>query len=319
MTTDTPLDAPPNAGNSSGESPPPAPPAGSSDAPVNHEAHDEASKSSPAEGHHEVSAEPISEAAGAPTEPKTEEHPAEPVAKPVRRRKKTAEVEPSAEAAGSEAPTADQAAPPAEGEAGAASKRHWYVVKVQSGREESVKEAIERRVKIEGLEQYFSQVVVPVERETVTIQSGKRKGQKTVRKRKKFPGYIMAEVEYNDKILYLFRETSGVGDFVGGSLTRAPIPMSEREVQAMLRDQDDVKGEPGEKRKKSAISAPVKLPFGVGDKVRVRDGIFAGQEGEIREIKEPKEPGETHRITVILTVFGRPTPVQVEHWQIENA
>jgi transcription termination/antitermination protein NusG len=174
-------------------------------------------------------------------------------------------------------------------------------------------------VKIEGLEQFFSQVVVPVERETVTIQSGKRKGQKTIRKRKKFPGYIMAEVEYNDKILYLFRETSGVGDFVGGSLTRAPTPMSEREVQAMLRDQDDVKGESGDKRKKVTVAAPVKLPFGVGDKVRVRDGIFAGQEGEIKEIREPKEAGETHRITVILTVFGRPTSVQLEHWQIENA
>src|SRR5205823_8402046 len=103
-----------------------------------------------------------------------------------------------------------------------ASNKNWYVVKVQSGREETVKEAIERKVKIEGLEQFFGQVVVPMERETVTIQSGKRKGQKMVKKKKKFPGYIMAEVEYNDKILYLFRETSGVGDFLGGSLTRAP-------------------------------------------------------------------------------------------------
>ena len=108
----------------------------------------------------------------------------------------------------------------------APSKKHWYVVKVQSGREETIKDAIERRVKIEGLEEFFGQVVVPIERETVTIQTGKRKGQKTVKKKKKFPGYVMAEVEYNDKILYLFRETSGVGDFVGGTLTRAPTPMS---------------------------------------------------------------------------------------------
>jgi transcriptional antiterminator NusG len=304
MTTDTPLDTPPNAGPTSGDSAPPAP------------AVEPATVAPPDRvSQEEVKAENQTPAVDSAVEMTGEA--AESAAKPTRRKKKApAESEPSESAAPpSEAPSA----PVAEGAPVQPSKRNWYVVKVQSGREESVKEAIERRVKIEGLEQYFSQVVVPVERETVTIQSGKRKGQKTIRKRKKFPGYIMAEVEYNDKVLYLFRETSGVGDFVGGSLTRAPIPMSEREVQAMLRDQDDVKGEPGDKRKKTMIAAPVKLPFGVGDKVRVRDGIFAGQEGEIREIREPKEPGETHRITVILTVFGRPTPVQVEHWQIENA
>src|SRR5438552_86566 len=99
--------------------------------------------------------------------------------------------DPAAEPA--ETPTDDSAqprtAPPtangAPEEAAKAGGKHWYVVKVQSGREETVKEAIERRVKIEGLEQYFGQVVVPVERETVTIQSGKRKGQKQVKKRKK--------------------------------------------------------------------------------------------------------------------------------------
>jgi transcriptional antiterminator NusG len=158
-----------------------------------------------------------------------------------------------------------------------------------------------------------------MERETVTIQTGKRKGQKTIKKKKKFPGYIFAEVEYNDKVLYLFRETSGVGDFVGGSLTKAPPPMPEREVASMLRDQDDVKGAPLDgKDKKKRASAPVKIPFGVGDKVRVRDGIFAGQEGEVKEIREPKDDTETHRIRVELTVFGRPTQVQLEHWQIEN-
>lgn len=209
--------------------------------------------------------------------------------------------------------TPETPAPPAEG-----SNKQWYVVKVQSGREETVKEAIERRVKIEGLEQYFGQVVVPMERETVTIQSGKRKGQKTVRKKKKFPGYIMAQVELNEKILYLFRETSGVGDFVGASQNRKPVPMSEREVAAMLRDQEDVKGILPSVKESKKRGAPAKLPFAVGDKVRVREGIFSGQEGEIKEIREPKDETETHRISVELTVFGRPTRVQLEHWQIES-
>ena len=84
----------------------------------------------------------------------------------------------------------------------------WYVVKVQSGREDSIREAIERRVKIEGVEDYFGQVVVPVEREVIVIQTGKRKGQKQIRKKKKFPGYVMAEVEYND-VFCICSETSG--------------------------------------------------------------------------------------------------------------
>src|SRR5215469_9104350 len=104
------------------------------------------------------------------------------------------------------------------------SNKHWYVVKVQSGREESIKDAIERRVKIEGLEEFFGQVIIPVERVTEM-----RNGKRVQREQKLYPGYLMVEVEFNDRILYLFRETSGVGDFVGGGLNRAPTPMTPRE------------------------------------------------------------------------------------------
>src|SRR5437762_4008976 len=104
--------------------------------------------------------------------------------------------------------------------------KQWYVVKVQSGREESIKEAIERRVKIEGLEQYFGQIVIPVEKVTEL-----RKGKRYVKTRKLYPGYLMVQVEYNENILYLFRETSGVGDFVGGSLHKPPQPMKPHEIE----------------------------------------------------------------------------------------
>src|SRR6266404_875029 len=110
----------------------------------------------------------------------------------------------------------------------APSKKHWYVVKVQSGREESIKDAIERRVKIEGLEEFFGQIVVPVEKVTEM-----RNGKRVVKERKLYPGYLMCEVEYNDRILYLFRETSGVGDFVGGGLNHPPQPMKPKEVERM--------------------------------------------------------------------------------------
>src|SRR5262249_18298403 len=108
------------------------------------------------------------------------------------------------------------------------SNKRWYVVKVQSGREESIKEAIERRVKIEGLEEYYGQVIIPVEKVTEM-----RNNKRVVRERKLYPGYLMVEVEYNDRILYLFRETSGVGDFVGGGVNHPPQPMPPHEVERM--------------------------------------------------------------------------------------
>ncbi len=178
-----------------------------------------------------------------------------------------------------------------------ASNKHWYVVKVQSGREESIKEAIERRVKIEGLEEYYGQIIIPVERVT-EVRGGKR----VVKERKLYPGYLMVEVEYNDRILYLFRETSGVGDFVGGSVNRAPPPMPPREVERMLGTQGQIQDKP-------IAAKPV---FERGDRVKVRDGTFAGMEGEVKEILEALT-----RVRVELTIFGRPVPVELEYWQVE--
>jgi transcriptional antiterminator NusG len=178
----------------------------------------------------------------------------------------------------------------------AASNKHWYVVKVQSGREEKIKEAIERRVKIDGLEEYFGQIVIPVEKVTEL-----RSGKKVTRERKLYPGYLMVECEYNDRILYLFRETSGVGDFVGGGVNRTPPPMSQREI-------DRMRGAPQER---PGIQAG-KAPFDRGDRVRIKDGTFAGMEGEVKEILEAKS-----LVRVELTIFGRPVPVELEYWQVE--
>lgn len=174
--------------------------------------------------------------------------------------------------------------------------KHWYVVKVQSGREETIKEAIERRVKIEGLEEYYGKIVVPVERVTEM-----RNGKRYVKERKLYPGYIMANVEYNDRVLYLFRETSGVGDFVGGSLNKPPQPMKPHEVERMM-------GAPTGPK-----DVPVKPKFDRGDKVRVRDGTFTGMEGEVKELLEAK-----NSVRVELTIFGRPVPVELEYWQVET-
>ena len=178
------------------------------------------------------------------------------------------------------------------------SNKRWYVVKVQSGREESIKDAIERRVKIEGLDDFFGQIIIPVERVT-EMRNGKRQ----VKERKLYPGYLMVEVEYNDRILYLFRETAGVGDFVGGSLSHAPPPMSDREVERMLgRQGEHVPG----------IAHP-KPKYDRGDRVKVKDGTFAGMEGEVKELLEAKG-----LVRIVLTIFGRPVDVELEYWQVEH-
>jgi transcriptional antiterminator NusG len=133
-----------------------------------------------------------------------------------------------------------------------------------------------------------------------------RNGKRYTRERKKLPGYIMAEVEFNDRILYLFRETSGVGDFVGGSVTRPPTPMSPREVQQWS---GSPKGPGG------AQAEPVELPpeFETGDRVRVKDGTFKDMEGEVKDVLQAK-----NLVKVELTIFGRPVAVELEYWQVET-
>ena len=202
--------------------------------------------------------------------------------------------------------------------------KKWYVVKVQSGREESIKAAVERKVKIEGLEEFFGRIEIPfeevVEKKKVKAKvKDKKTGEietvyqekNVVKKRKKFPGYLFAEVEFNDRILYLFRETSGVGDFVGATQHRAPNPMSDREVQAMLTGIIDKDA----KRPK----VKVKIDFEKGDKVRIREGAFSGMEGEVKVIGEPKDATESPKIKVEVTIFGRPVEVELEYWQVDKA
>jgi|GEM_PF-186167 len=256
-----------------------------------------------------------------PAEPEIEEAP-----KAKKTRKKAA-VQP---AAGVTAPAPAPGAPtptatPTEvtAEAPAENKKKWYAIKVQSGREESIKAAILRKVAIEGLEEYLGRIEIPVE-EVVEKKQVRVKDKKTgeytyqekkvTKKKKKFHGYIFAELEFNDRILYLFRETSGVGDFLNmRGKPPVPEPMPEHEVQSMLTGVA-VKGPGG----KSGGKVKVKLDFEKGDRVRIRDGSFANQEGEVKSITEPKDPTDTPKVTVELTFWGRPLDVELEYWQVDK-
>ena len=178
----------------------------------------------------------------------------------------------------------------------------WYILKVQVNRETSIRDGLLRRIKMEGLEEYFEDVIVPTEDIVEFTRSGKRK----VVKRKLYPGYIMVKMMLQDDSWFLVRETPGIGDFTG--TFGKPTPMSVEEVERILsvaQPEEDTEGE--EPQLKTAI------PFKAGDRVRVKDGNFQNFEGEVDGIDEANG-----RVTLIINIFGRSTPVELEHWQIEE-
>lgn len=193
-----------------------------------------------------------------------------------------------------DAPAADAAGEPAE----ASPNYEWYVLKVQSNREKSIKASLERSIKREGLEEFFGQIVIPTQK----IKENKN-GKPRVVEHKLFPGYIMVHMELNDETWYLVRDTTGVGDFTGAA--GKPIPMQPHEVAAML-GTDVPQGTP-------EAEPLTKIDFEVGEMVKIKEGGFEGFEGTIDAIDE-----HSGRISVLVEVFGRSTPVELEHWQAEK-
>lgn len=177
-----------------------------------------------------------------------------------------------------------------------APKLVWYVLKVQSSREDTIRDALERRVKIQGLDRYFGRIVVPTEKITEI-----RNNKKRVVERKSYPGYIMVEMELNEKTWFVVRETPGVGDFVGAHGT--PSPMSDEEVAKMLNLETA----------KEEKAPQVKIDVERGDRVKIKDGPFENFEGQVEEVIEARG-----LVKVMLTIFNRPTPVDLEYWQVER-
>jgi transcriptional antiterminator NusG len=176
------------------------------------------------------------------------------------------------------------------------SEMDWYILKVQSNRERSIAEALQRKIAIEGLDRFFGQVIVPTEKVT-EFKGGKKK----IVERKLWPGYIVVNMHINDDTWFAVRETAGIGDFTGAA--GKPTPMQAHEVAKIIQ-QDD---EESEEAPKLAIK------FKPGDKVKVKDGNFESFEGEVGTIDEA-----SGRVTVMINIFGRSTPVELEYWQIES-
>jgi transcription termination/antitermination protein NusG len=192
------------------------------------------------------------------------------------------------------------AAEPAEEETAAkpekkSEKLDWYILKVQSNREESIREGLLRRVAIAGLDYYFDEVIVPVERVT-EFKGGKKK----VIKRKLYPGYLVVHMEINDDTWFLVRETPGIGDFTGAA--GRPSPMLPHEVAKIVSKAEE----------KSEKAPKLKIAFKEGDRVKIKDGTFENFEGDVDSIDQTNG-----QVTVMINIFGRSTPVTLEYWQIE--
>ena len=179
----------------------------------------------------------------------------------------------------------------------------WYILKVQVNRERSICEALTRRVKQAGFEPYFGDILVPTEDVREFTKSGKQK----IVKRKLYPGYVVVRMAINDDTWFLVRETPGIGDFTGAA--GKPAPLKKEEIDRIISTTKPPEDDEGEEP--TAIKTAIK--FKEGDRVRVKEGYFQNYEGDVSNIDE-----RNGRITVMINIFGRPNPVELDHWQVED-
>ncbi len=204
------------------------------------------------------------------------------------------EVEETEESESAESESSSEVA--AEEPADDSTKMDWYILKVQSNRERSIADALRRKIAIEGLGEFFGEVVVPVEKVT-EFKGGKKK----IVERKLYPGYIVVHMHINDDTWFAVRETSGIGDFTGSG--GKPTPMLPHEVARIIQEDEE----------ETDDSPKLNIAFNLGDRVKVKEGTFESFEGEVNAIDE-----HSGRVTVMINIFGRSTPVELEYWQAEQ-
>jgi transcriptional antiterminator NusG len=173
--------------------------------------------------------------------------------------------------------------------------KRWYIVHAYTNFERKVAEAIRERAKQTGLEHLFEEIVVPTEEVTEV-----RRGRKVVAERKFLPGYVLVKMELTDPAYLLIKNTPKVTGFLGPE--GKPMPISDEEAARILHQVRE-----GVERPKPSVT------FEVGEQVRVADGPFASFSGSVEEVDE-----ERSRLKVAVSIFGRPTPVELEFGQVEK-
>ena len=179
----------------------------------------------------------------------------------------------------------------------------WFVLRVASNKEDSVRSTLLRKAQIEGMESHIGRIMVPTEKVKVLGKQGKQ----TITETKLYPGYVFVEMRLEAEgripqdIFFLIKETLGVGDFVGTA--GRPTPMQVAEVEKMLFDS------------KPAQEAPqLKMDLHKGDNVTIKEGAFQGYEGTIDEVFPDKG-----QVRVLVTIFGRQAPIDMEYWFVQRA
>ena len=169
----------------------------------------------------------------------------------------------------------------------------WYVVHTYSGFENKVKLSLQERIEAAGMQAYFSDILIP-EEDIVELVSGEKK----TSKRKFFPGYILVRMEMDDNTWHLVRNTPKVTGFIGSKDKPSPILDKDVEVLKTKIEEGTLKPKP-------------KFKFEVGDHVRITDGPFINFDGVIDEVKSEKG-----KLRIIVSIFGRPTPVELDFIQV---
>jgi transcription termination/antitermination protein NusG len=174
-------------------------------------------------------------------------------------------------------------------------EKRWYVVHTYSGYEQKVKEGLEERIRTAKMEHAFGELVVPSEVIMERVKGQVKKSQRTI-----FPGYIIVQMDMTEDTWFLVRNTPKVTGFVGYGMKPTPLP--EAEVKALVYAIQEGKGK-----------IRPKIRFDKGDNVKVIEGPFSNFTGSVEEIKPEKG-----KIKVLLNIFGRTTPVELDFMQIEK-
>jgi transcriptional antiterminator NusG len=173
--------------------------------------------------------------------------------------------------------------------------KQWYVVHTFSGYEQKVKAALEERIRSMGKAEKFGEILVPVEKVMELV-----KGKKKTSSRKFFPGYILVQMELDDDTWHVVKETPKVTGFVGG--TTNPAPVSEEEVRTITQQMEE-----------GAVKPKPRVLFSVGESVKVVDGPFVDFNGIVEEVRPDKG-----KLRVLISIFGRATPVELDFVQVER-
>ena len=175
----------------------------------------------------------------------------------------------------------------------ATGEKNWYALHTYSGYEDSVVAALKQRIESLGMDEKIFDVLAPKEKK-IKIREGKRQ----VVEEKIFPGYVLVQMIVNDDSWYVVRNTPNVTGFVGSGTIPTPVSLSEMDTI----------------RKRMGVSEPkFKIDFKAGDLVRITDGPFKDYEGKVSEIDEEKG-----KIKVMVTIFGRETPVEIDSLQVKK-